>query len=384
MSSQPGFTVVGSPTPVGAEEYRIAYQANPDAADVRAALGGDETQRTIAEVLAGANRSMSALSTARRPTPDGLSPSATHGFCWNTEDQADDRNFLWYPQGITTTADASSTRAYGGAEAVAVTWYRRRSRTDHAAVQARVSLAPAGGAGTGNDRYRHVLLVQPTGTGDIQHVPCHAGGAVWYDNLLYVASTNTIRVFDWSHLHEVKAASLPGEGFGRQSDGRFYASAYRYVLVQVGTVTGTTGNVRFSSLSLDRSAKPHRLVVSAYIEEPAVALWRFDLDPVSRLPSPAPAVDAYQLPFTHVQGATTRTDRFWFNSSESSPRLRFWHRTAGAEPVVHAGTGGAESLSYWGSGDGPGGVPDYLYTMTESPGTRQVFAIRQASFDDSL
>jgi hypothetical protein len=121
--------------------------------------------------------------------------------------------------------------------------------------------------------------------------------------------------------------------------------------------------------------------VSAYLEEPGTALWRFGLDPDSHLPSAGPAADAYHLPFTHVQGATTRKDRFWFNDSANSPRLRYWHRTTGAEPVAYTGAGGAESLSYWPSADGPGGVPDYLYTLTESPGTRQVFAIRQADFN---
>ncbi|MEV6635005.1 hypothetical protein AB0M54_30080 [Actinoplanes sp. NPDC051470] len=373
--------MTSSPTPVQAPDYRIAYQANPDAASVREALGGDASHRTIAEILADANRTMEPLSAARRPAPDGLSPSAAHGFGWNSEDQADDRNFLWYPQGITTTADAAGTREYDGAEAVALSWYRRKTRNDHAAVQSRISLAPAGGHGAGRDRYRHVLLVQPDGKGNIQHVPCHAGGALWYGNLLYVASTSTIRVFDWHHLHEVKTSSLRDEGFGRQSDGRFYAAGYRYVLVEVGTIISTGTSVRFSSLALDRASEPDRMVVSAYVEQPAIALWRFDLDPVSHLPSPAPAVDAYHLPFTHVQGATTRNDRFWFSSSGPSPRLRYWHRTAGAEPVAYPGTGGAESLSYWSSGDDPGGVPDCLYTMTESPGTRQVFAIRQAGFD---
>ena len=244
-SQTPTTAVAGSPVAVSSTDYLISYKATPNAAAVRAALGGDGSHRTIAKVLADANRPMAKLAAARRPTPDGLSPSAKFGFCWNTEDQADDRNFLWYPQGITTTADASSSRKYDGVEAVAVTWYRRRTRTDDAAVQSRVSLAPAGGAGSGRGRYR-----------------------------------------------------------------------------------------------------PHRLVVSAYLEEPGVALWRFDLDAVSHLPAPGPAADAYHLPFTHVQGATTRKDRFWFNSSGNGPKLRHWQRTGGAAPVAYRGTGGAESLSY--------------------------------------
>jgi hypothetical protein len=369
------------PAPVPADGYRIAHAAVPDAVALRAALGGDSSHRSIDAVLDAANRPMSALSTACRPVPDGLSPKAASGFCWNDEDQGGSTDFTWYPQGITTTADAADAGEYDNARAIAVTWYKRRSETDHTAVQARVSLAPAGGAGDGNGKYRHVLLVRPDGADNFAHVACHAGGAMWYGNLLYVACTNRIRVFDWNYLHEVKTSSLPGEGFGRQSDGQYYANGNRYVLVQVGEITNPAGNVRFSSLSLDRLSTPDRMVVSRYSESVGVNLWRFDLDATTRLPTSGVAVDAYELPFTLVQGATTRGDRFWFNSSGSSPRLRYWHRTAGQEPVAYAGVRGAESLSYWPSGDGPGAVPDYLYTLTEHRGEREVFALRQGDFD---
>ena len=371
----------GCPAPVPPGSYRIARAMLPDAAGLRAALGGDTSHRTIDNVLGAANRPLSVLSSACRPNPDGLSPAAASGFCWDAEDQGGNADFMWYPQGITTTADALASREYDNARAVAVTWYKRRTETDHTAVQARVSLAPAGGAGTGMNRYRHVLLVQPDGTDNFQHVPCHTGGAMWYGHLLYVACTSRIRVFDWKYLHEVKTASLPGEGFGRQSDGQFYANGNRYVMVQVAEITNPGANIRFSSLALDRLSAPDRMVVSGYSESSGVNLWRFDLDPATRMPSASTAVDAYDLPFTLVQGATTRGDRFWFNSSGSGPKLRYWHRTAGDRPVAYPGVRGAESLSYWPSGDGPGGVPDYLYTLTEHRGEREVFAVRQGDFD---
>lgn len=369
------------PTEVSGSGYTIGQSTLPDAAALHQALGGTGTHVPIDQVLAGANRAMSPLSSACRPSPAGLSPSAVFGFCWNSDDQDANNSTLWVPQGITTTADALDSRVYDGAQAVAVTWYKKTSSTDDTAKEARVSLAPAGGYQTGNNKYRHVLLVQPKGPDNFDQIPCHTGGAMWYGHLLYVACTSTIRVFDWDYLHEVKTTSLPGEGFGRQSDGGYYANGNRYVMVQVGQISNPSANIRFSSLSLDRLASPDKLVVSGYSSTAGVNLWRFDLDYQTRMPSSSSAYDAYNLPFNYVQGATTRGDRFWFNSSTTSPTLRFWDRAAGTTPVAYAGDYGAESISYWSSGDGAGGVPDYLYALTEQVGKREVFAVKQASFD---
>ncbi|MGC9668329.1 hypothetical protein ACNTMW_17455 [Planosporangium sp. 12N6] len=371
--------VTGCPREVSGLGYTIRQDPVANAGALHQALGAS-TYRDVSQVLDQANRPMSPLSSACRPDPAGLSASATFGFCWNSEDQGDDA-FRWYPQGITTTADALGVREYDGVQAVAVTWYKRKSSDDETAVESRVSLAPAGGYNNGNNNYRHVLLVTPSGPNNFQQVPCHAGGAMWYGHLLYVACTNTIRVYDWNYLHQVKATSLPGEGFGRQSDGKYYANGNLYVMVQVATITNPSNNITFSSLSLDRLSSPDKLVVSGYHDTAGVNLWRFDLDYQTRMPARPYAYDAYDLPFAYVQGATTRADRFWFNSSTSSPKLRFWNRTSGNQPVVYTGEYGAESVSYWPSGDGDGGVPDYLFTLTERKGKREVFAVRQADFN---
>ncbi|GAB3813670.1 hypothetical protein [Micromonospora zhanjiangensis] len=368
------------PTEVSGAAYRITQSTLSNAAAVHQALGGKSTHPELSQVLADANRVMSPLSSCR-PSPAGLSPKAVFGFCWNSDDQDTDDSNLWFPQGITTTADAFGSRVYEGAQAVAVTWYKRTSKTDEKAIQARISLAPAEGYQTGTNRYRHVLLVEPTGSDNFAQIPCHAGGAMWYGHLLYVACSSTIRVFDWDYLHEVKTTSLPGEGFGRQSDGGYYANGNRYVMVQVGQIGRQDNNIQFSSLALDRASAPDRLVVSGYSDTAGVNLWRFDLDAATRLPSSNTAHDAYKLPITYVQGAVTRGDRFWFSRSTTNPQLLFWDRAKKTTPVAYGADYGAESISYWSSGDGAGGVPDYLYTLTEHEGRREVFAVKQASFD---
>lgn len=371
--------VSSCPRPVSGFNYTIRVAPVANAANLSAALGGSASHRTIDVILDNANRVMQPLSSCT-PSPDGLAPKAAFGFCWNADDQGTTDESGWLPQGITTTADALTDRAYDNAQAVAVTWYSKNATTKKATA-ARVSLAPARGFFTGNNKYRHVLLVEPSSSNNFKQVQdCHAGGAMWYGNLLYVACTDHIRVFNWNYLHQVKATSLPGEGFGRQSDGKYYANGNLYVMVQWATITNPSGNVRFSSLSLDRLASPDKLVVSGYSSTGGVNLWRFDLDYRNRLPMTTYAYDAYDLPFTLVQGATSRDDRFWFNSSGQAPKLRFWNKAANTE-AVYGSAYGAESVSYWPSGDGSGGIPDYLYTLTEHHGTREVLAVRQADFN---
>lgn len=78
--------------------------------------------------------------------------------------------------------------------------------------EALVSLSGALDAG-GVPRYRHLLLVEPQGSGDtVSFKPArtgsgtslHAGGIVWLGDKLYVADTTQgFRVFDLSRIIEV-------------------------------------------------------------------------------------------------------------------------------------------------------------------------------------
>jgi hypothetical protein len=94
----------------------------------------------------------------------------------------------WYPQGITTSADASADGQDEGKTVIRTSWYYSGSG-DNKGV--RVSFVDY--ANPSAPRYRHVLLVEPytdaTGNPNFRAVPMPAGGIVWYGHYLYVADT---------------------------------------------------------------------------------------------------------------------------------------------------------------------------------------------------
>ncbi|MBY8872359.1 hypothetical protein K7640_10960 [Micromonospora sp. PLK6-60] len=381
------------PTKLSASGYPLQTPRDYGNADLLGGAIGAAKKRGVDWVLANANRSLEPLScqTGSGKAMYHLAAGGTgeYGFCWDeTGSSTDDPSTtVWYPQGITTTADAYDNRTYDGVQAVATTWYS--SDAGHV----RVSLAPAAGYSSGA-KYRHLLLVNPGSGGTFSAVSdCHAGGAMWYGTMLYVACTDHIKLFSWDHLWSADTTSYCADRVGRYSDNgttRFCASGYAYLMAQVGQITPTSGNVRFSSLALDRAASPDKLVVSQYSTSNGGKIWRYDLDYTTRLPKvTAPstttqAYDVWSMPWARVQGAVTRGDNFWFHSSGGSDfygKLRYWNATAGNPVKTYNGAHGAEAISYWGWGDGAGGQPDMLYTLSEHPGYRAVIAIRQGDFN---
>lgn len=372
--------------------YEIRANVSTANADRLAAEIGAPNRRRMDSILAGADRSMAALSCQTGPeralTPLTEAATGEFGFCWSA---GDPDTGAWMPQGITSTADADAGNTYDGVEAIAVTWY---GGDDHSV---RLSLAPAGGDGTGNDRYRQVLLVNPDDSGGFSAVrDCHAGGAVWYGRLLYVSCTDHMRIFGWEYLYNADTSDYCSNRIGRfetaEADTvRFCAEGHANVMMQIGTVSGTD-NFKISTISLDRALTPHKLVVAEYSTDPGAKILRFDLDAATLLPARAAAVDGWTVPWLRVQGATTRGPRLWTHSSggiledgevvsDNYGRLRFWDSTNPGRLEVHVGAYGAEAVSYWDAGDGEGGRPDLLYTLSEHPGYRGVVALRQADFN---
>lgn len=80
-----------------------------------------------------------------------------------------------------------------------------------------------------NVRYRHVLLVlgykDSSGKANFRTQTLHAGGIMWYGNLLYVVDTRAgIRIFDMNHIYEVDDS---GNGIGRVGT-KYQAYGYKY------------------------------------------------------------------------------------------------------------------------------------------------------------
>ncbi len=131
-----------------------------------------------------------------------------------TFDRADRRDPRWWPQGVTTSADASVEETVGGRRVVVVAWYAKElgSRLTFFDIDTR--------------RYRHVLIVVPAlEDGQLHLTPLrtHAGGIVWHGPYLHVAATTkglfTCRLDDLCRVPEdlvglslrvARAVRLPG------------------------------------------------------------------------------------------------------------------------------------------------------------------------------
>lgn len=235
----------------------------------------------------------------------------------------------WYPQGITTSADA-----------------------------------------TGNPNFRAV--------------PVHAGGIFWYGYYLYVADTwGGFRVFDTRHIWQVSTGDKSKSG--RQPDGSYHAHNYAYALPQALTfaasTTGGYANLRYSAVSLDRTSSPQSVIVPEYdADGTGTRVVRYPIDESTLLLKPSDdgyvhGSEAYQVDLRSMQGATAIGGKFYVSSSRgANTRGSVYTFTKTSGPTAHPGAlpPGPEDLSYWQS-------KDQLWTLAEHPGSRSVLAVKASS-----
>jgi hypothetical protein len=316
-----------------------------------------------------------------RVVPRLLGRAVREAYRW---DAYDDRDPLWYPQGISTSADASDTEDIDGRRVLVATWYstgrdgiRRGSRVTFVDLD--------------SGRYRHVLLVVPvfdqTGALRLKPMNIHAGGIVWAGPWLHVAATGrgfvTARVDD---IMRVSGDDDHPDELGLDSD-RVMSYGHRYVLPVRATYQAFADEghekLRYSFLSLDRRSDPPVLVAGEYGRGSAATtrLARYPLDRETwQLQS---GDDGFSRPLAldeggvrQMQGAVVVGGRYhvtvshgpWhpgsvFTGQPGSMRERRW-----AVPM------GPEDLSYWPS-------TDRLWTITEHPRRRWIVSMDRAWFD---
>lgn len=209
-----------------------------------------------------------------------LLPLRSPGWAW-TWDAVDRRDPRWWPQGVTTSADAHPSGRAAGRHLVVVAWYAKALPGDPATGQGvRLSFLDHG-----RRRYRHVLVVVPhaggTGApGTTSPLRAHAGGLVWAGDWLHIAATArgfvSCRLSDLLRLPD---GDLVAEHFG-----------YRYLLPvrQRHRASADDGvePLRYSFLSLDRASAPPGLLVGEYARRAqSRRLARFELDPDTLLPA---------------------------------------------------------------------------------------------------
>lgn len=306
------------------------------------------------------------------------------GFQWDSTDVNTCTN---YPQGITTSRDAVGDGAangrYDGRQIVVASWYTRDCST---LKTTRNRLTFADWDSNYPNKYRKVLLVEPTGTAtdpNFTDIKTHAGGVVWYGHYVYVADTgNGMRIFDMRKILEVDTGGSSDE-VGCSGD-VCRAHNYRYVMPQVGRVTADTTSdtpLVWSTISFDR-AKPS-IVMTEYTCQSGCDKYPNRAPRAVRFPfasgsqtfaESTTATEALDLNWYNLNGVGSHNGRWWFYSS-GADRLYYWTPDAGGHSYPFVG--GGESISYWEDDD----TADLLWTLQEHPGHRNVFAVRQASYD---
>ncbi|MQW75765.1 hypothetical protein GHK92_07760 [Nocardioides sp. dk4132] len=287
-------------------------------------------------------------------------------------ERADSRDRGWWPQGISSSAEAAADPVVDtveGRRLLVTTWYSK------AGAGARVSFVDLDSL-----RYRHVLLVRAVGGGPdgarpgIAPVTAHAGGIVWDGPRLHVAATR--RGF---HTFDVRDILRVPEGHGLETSG------HRYVLPmassQRGGVDGDGERLRHSFLSLDREAAPPHLLVGEYgSARQTRRLARFLLDaegdPVVGDDGLARALTADDATMVRSQGVAVARGRHHVTASQGpwTPGTVYvggpgdWRAHRFAVPM------GPEDLTWWPS-------RDELWTLTEHPGRRWLVALDRAWFD---
>lgn len=286
--------------------------------------------------------------------------SVTWGFRWNDADNASAR---WWPQGISTSADATDTEDIAGREVIASSAYSKT--IDGLNKGSRVTFVDLDSL-----RYRHVLLVVPTldgGRARMQPLRVHAGGIVWCGQFLHVAGTR--RGLFTCRVDDIVRVEPSEESLG-----------YRYVLPVRFTYDAFSAEhaepMRYSFLSLDRSADPPQLIAGEYgVREQTRRLVHYPLDPETLhlhahedgLSRPT---GLHEDGVGHMQGAAIVRGTWYVTRSRGRWRLgHLYVGTPGAfRTVRQALPVGPEDITYWPS-------TDQLWSQTEYPGRRYVFAI---------
>jgi hypothetical protein len=311
-----------------------------------------------------------------------LGQAVDWGFSFDARDRADP---IWWPQGISTSADASDTEDIGGKHVLTVSWYAKDERGVRITFIDLASL-----------RYRHVLLVVPVldqrGRLVLRPLRVHAGGIVWNGPYLHVAATArglmTCKIDDLMRVPDVRAHTA-WDRLGMVGE-RVASYGYRYVLpvrfsYQADADDGVD-KLRYSYLTLDRGGDRPALVAGEYGRTgQTTRLARYDLEPDTLML--ASGEDGYARPMAfddggvvRMQGASIVGGQYHVTVSRGPWKPGSVYVGTPGDPDSqwvehrHATPMGPEDIAYWPS-------TDRFWSVSEHPHRRWVFSMKRTAFE---
>lgn len=309
--------------------------------------------------------------------------AAAWGFRLDVED---DRSRRWWPQGITTSADANFDGHVAGRSVVLTSAYAKL--VADVQMGARVTVSDV--TDPQRVRYRHVLLVEALvsdGELTLRPVNVHAGGLVWHGRHLHVAGT--ARGLCSFRLDDILEVPADGGGWDRLDVGGggrpAGAFGHRYVLPlrfrYAGEHAKAVAPIRYSFLSLDRTVTPPRLVAGEYGRDGAsTRIVRFRTDPRSSLldgdwVGRSRPLDV-DIGIPGMQGVVVVDGQHYVSTSAGARRRGSLSVGRPGSLKRHPGvlTVGPEDLAYQAS-------TDRLWSLSEYPNNRYVYAMDRGQFD---
>lgn len=298
--------------------------------------------------------------------------AATWGFRWDEEDS---RSRRWWPQGISSSADAgaagtpggsSSSEEYAGRRLLVTTSYSKK--LDGLNKGCRITVVDL--TDEQSIRYRHVLLAvigrDDRGGPELRPLHAHAGGLVWRGDHLHVAATRKgLHTFNVDDVVRVPAQV----GLG-----------HRYVLPVRCSWTGRsaegTDPIAHSFLSVGYGSAAGTMLVGEYGRSTMTRrMLTYPLDESGLPMAQDGTVTPTMLPDgpARMQGAVSVDGRLHVVTSNGRRgRGSLWIGAPGAlQRLGKVLPPGPEDITYWPS-------RDELWVPTEYPGRRFVLAYDRA------
>jgi hypothetical protein len=300
------------------------------------------------------------LATATRRVRWAVAPGwrVRRGYTWAVADRHDP---TWWPQGITSSADAGRAD-----QLLLVSWY---SKTGDGVRITFLDLATR--------RYAHVPLALPQEDGGLAPLPVHAGGLLWRGRWLYVAATG--RGCYVAHLDDLRRRADGGLVWPvrfryRAEDGMRYSflsltagPSGRPPHLLAGEYGGPAQPTRLAGFALDESGRDE----SGRDESGRDDSGRDDSGLLRLGEDGAATATWVDVGVPSMQGAVLVGDsyRLMVSRGRRRPGDLWTGRAGGLRVSSFAAPPGPEDVTY-------APATGLLWTVTEFPGRRWIVALR--------